>query len=198
MQSKKVIIMDLDGTLSKVNTFTLFVKVFFRMSAVSRLNLTGIVLARKLRFISHAGAKQRIVSLFRRKGDGAIIEKTVEKIVANIRHDLLRIALASDLSVLATAAPSLYARTLAERLGFGDVVATRQGQDAQRGNAQSPDLDRAADYRLRFDDCRRLLQLPDDGRHAHGRIRRIDGDCHAHHHVCDVLVRDSSLHVAPD
>lgn len=116
--------MDLDGTLSKVNTFTLFVKVFFRMSAVSRLNLTGIVLARKLRFISHAGAKQRIVSLFRRKGDGAIIEKTVEKIVANIRHDLLRIALASDLSVLATAAPSLYARTLAERLGFGDVVAT--------------------------------------------------------------------------
>ena len=124
MQSKKVIILDLDGTLSKVNTFTLFVKVFFRMSAVSRLNLTGIVLARKLRFISHAGAKQRIVSLFRRKGDGAIIEKTVEKIVANIRHDLLRIALASDLSVLATAAPSLYARTLAERLGFGDVVAT--------------------------------------------------------------------------
>ena len=138
--------MDLDGTLSKVNTFTLFVKVFFRMSAVSRLNLTGIVLARKLRFISHAGAKQRIVSLFRRKGDGAIIEKTVEKIVANIRHDLLRIALASDLSVLATAAPSLYARTLAERLGFGDVVATPPEGPECRGEGKVAMLRRIGVY----------------------------------------------------
>lgn len=73
------VIADLDGTLSRVNTFTLFVKEFFRGIPKARLPLGGIVVLRKLRVITHWEAKRRILSLFERYGSEKIIEVTIEK-----------------------------------------------------------------------------------------------------------------------
>lgn len=128
--------MDLDGTLSKVNTFTLFVKVFFRFSPAARLPLMRIVLQRKLRLISHAEAKQNIISLFRQTGNRMIVENTIHHIINNVRPDLLDAVRKADFSVLATAAPSLYAEELTQRLGFNICISTPDSGPECRGEAK--------------------------------------------------------------
>lgn len=133
MPDQKVVVMDLDGTLSKVNTFTLFVTEFFRFSPTARLPLTRIVLQRKLRLISHAEAKRKIISLFRRAYNRKIIENTIRHIINNIRPELLGAVRNADFSVLATAAPALYADELAQRLGFNICVSTPDSGPECRG-----------------------------------------------------------------
>lgn len=118
------VIADLDGTLSRVNTFTLFVKEFFRGSAKARLPLAGIVALRKMRLISHWEAKRRILNLFARCGSESIINSTIEKILRNLNPEVEEAVRDNPRAMLATAAPALYALPLAERLGIPFAVAT--------------------------------------------------------------------------
>lgn len=118
------VIADLDGTLSRVNTFTLFVKEFFRGIPKARLPLGGIVVLRKLRVITHWEAKRRILSLFERYGSEKIIEVTIEKILRNLNPEVEKAVRDNPRAMLATAAPALYANPLALRIGIPYAVAT--------------------------------------------------------------------------
>lgn len=117
-------IADLDGTLCRLNTFTLFVKEFFRGSAKARLPLARIVVLRKMRFISHWEAKRHILSLFSCSGSERVINSTIEKILRNLNPEVEKSVRDNPRAVLATAAPALYALPLAKRLGIPFAVAT--------------------------------------------------------------------------
>ena len=130
---REIIIMDLDGTLSGVNTFTLFVRIFFKRSPRCRLPLAWAVMQRKLRLISHSEAKGRILRLFDKLGEEDIVEEVVNKIEGDIRPELAGMVGGSAYTVLATAAPGVYAVPLGRRLGFDLVLATKTDGREMKG-----------------------------------------------------------------
>lgn len=138
MDRTQTVIFDLDGTLMKVNTFTRFVGWLFRSFPSLRFRLIMIVVCRKLRFISHAVAKQQILALCDSKVKNESLEAFVDEL---IKHNLNQ-AVAQDVAkycseglyvVMATAAPELYAAPLARKLNFSDVIATPFGGDECKG-----------------------------------------------------------------
>lgn len=131
---REVAVFDLDGTLVKGSTFTLFVEWLVRrlfcMKPLVAFRIAGIVLARKFRFVSHARAKRMIMlhmpgvaddNLFREfahKVSGIVIPEMKDLIETQRRE--------GRFLLLATAAPEEYAVLLAGELGFDAAVATAQ------------------------------------------------------------------------
>lgn len=122
---KSATVIDLDGTLTSVNTFTFFVK-----ENIFRHPLIILpVLLRKLRMISHARAKQMII---KRHFSELEIERFVTNLTPYIRTDLLNRFNDTSL-VISTAAPELYVKVLAEKLSINYYTATPTGGKENKG-----------------------------------------------------------------
>lgn len=130
-----VVICDLDGTFVKTNSFTLFVKWSFRHFRRCRIRLALIVIARKMRFISHSYAKKLIVNFVKQYlGENEIMDflGTLETYINSEVRNIV-FSNSNALKVLATAAPSLYADSFAKSMGFDFYVSTSDNGPECRG-----------------------------------------------------------------
>lgn len=110
-------VVDLDGTILPGNSFSMFTLHLFKKVARLRLPLLRIVAARKLRLITHAEAKRRIM-ICASELPGSVIKDFVKKLTSKIDRELLALCNGCCVKVLSTAAPDLYALPLADALGF--------------------------------------------------------------------------------
>lgn len=133
----KAVVVDLDGTFVSGNSFTCFVRWlaghFVRHAPAKAMRLAVTVLARKLRLISHAGSKRRIVRLAEEGSGKDMLAREIEtgfmpRLERMVRPEVA--AVVADCrskgweTVLATAAPSVYAEAFGHREGFGHVIST--------------------------------------------------------------------------
>ena len=127
VMDKKVLVVDLDGTLYRCNTFHKFLKflakhywVNFQFIALARL-LSNIVL-RGLRAISHRRLKYNILASLRNSSID------LQPFVSSLAPYLNTIKEISDetyaIRILATAAPSCYAEVLSEKHKFTICLGT--------------------------------------------------------------------------
>ncbi|RZN80622.1 MAG: hypothetical protein EVB12_04160, partial [Winogradskyella sp.] len=125
--TKKVLVVDLDGTLYDRNTFHEFlfflVKYFFIRVAIFRfLPLIIVIMQRLFNLISHAKMKYRVLLIIRNLD----IDYTdfISKLSKH-KNELKEISDTSfDIKILATAAPSCYATHIAKTEGFDVCLAT--------------------------------------------------------------------------
>ena len=125
--TKKVLVVDLDGTLYDRNTFHEFlfflVKYFFIRVAIFRfLPLIIVIMQRLFNLISHAKMKYRVLLIIRNLD----IDYTdfISKLSKH-KNELKEISDTSfDIKILATAAPSCYATHIAKAEGFDACLAT--------------------------------------------------------------------------
>lgn len=110
-------VVDLDGTILPGNSFSMFTLHLFKKVARLRLPLLRIVAARKLRLITHAEAKRRIM-IYASELPGSVIKDFVKKLTSKIDRELLALCNGCSVTVLTTAAPDIYALPLADALGF--------------------------------------------------------------------------------
>ena len=127
---RKAIAIDLDGTLCRRNTFNIFLRELLRSQAgrpSEFARLAGWMTARKLRIISHAEMKRHILS-HAAAHDKALIGRATDIIVANANREvvaLMKKCRADEYAtILATAAPEVYASEVARRFGFDFCIAT--------------------------------------------------------------------------
>lgn len=125
---KKVLVVDLDGTLYSINTFHYFIKylVWFcvkNLDIVLLIKILVTIICRRFKFISHAKMKYAILK--------AIANKTgidYQKFVKNISIHKISIPLIKDnsfdIKMLATAAPFCYANIISENENFDLCIAT--------------------------------------------------------------------------
>jgi hypothetical protein len=134
----KVVVVDLDGTLVSVNTFREFVVfaacMLLGKGKIGRVcMITGAVMARKMRLISHSSMKKtvlRYVLPCLTDGEKGVFvnqltkytQSSVTKIIEDCKNRGYK-------AILATAAPEIYAVPFAEKLGFDDCVATSSTVD---------------------------------------------------------------------
>ncbi len=133
---KKLILIDLDGTFVRINSFHKWIK-FLLIETVKQCNcfitlrLIGIMLLRYTKRISHAQMKYRILKISETTVSRKQIERFVDTLVPYIDQDILAlIQRQNTLTLLATAAPILYAKQIQERFGFDYVVATPESQSS--------------------------------------------------------------------
>ena len=125
-------ICDLDGTLIDTNSFSRFVAWIPRVAPWLTLRLMWIVASRKLRCISHAQAKQRILDLVEGYIDKDCLEDWCATLLKEHGRDWIIDALhhyqqQGAPAVLATAAPSLYASVIARLCGLDYCLSTERG-----------------------------------------------------------------------
>lgn len=115
---KKVLVVDLDGTLYTINTFHHFLK-FLIIYAVKNFRIVlafkiGIVIVfRLLKIITHARLKYNILKIIASRSD-IDYQKFVSGILSNKRNIELLNDHSFDIKILATAAPSCYAEFIAK------------------------------------------------------------------------------------
>ncbi len=127
------IIVDLDGTLVPVNSFTEFVKFVFTRCKRIRPYLAFIVLLRKMRLISHAEAKRKITVKAEKTlapDDIAYFTEILGSRVNEIVWDMIKWG---GEVMLCTAAPEIYVRPLARKAGIGVFIATPNGGEENSG-----------------------------------------------------------------
>jgi hypothetical protein len=116
---KKIVVVDLDGTLVDGNTLAIYLSVGFRYLAKQgrvdkALAVAALVVARKLRLISHHTMKYSAISLIGR--DGEMLKQVAKTATSKFNAEVLRMIAKyrSDgcEAWLATAAPAFYARLL--------------------------------------------------------------------------------------
>lgn len=125
--NKKVLVVDLDGTLYNRNTFHEFlfflVKYFFIRGAIFQLlSLIIVIMQRLFWLISHAKMKYRVLLIIRNlKIDYTNFISKLEK----HKNQLIEVSDSSfDIKILATAAPSCYAKIISKSHGFDHCLAT--------------------------------------------------------------------------
>lgn len=137
----EAVICDLDGTLLRTNSFTLFVKTLLKRKPQLRPKLLWFILRRKLRLITHARAKQMIL----RSCQGHLTEEWLSAWSREILKKYANPEVAGILadyrargctSILATAAPELYATHIARAAHFDYLLATPMGGSECRGTAK--------------------------------------------------------------
>lgn len=129
----KTIIVDLDGTLVKCNSFTQFVKYSFRKLPSLRPFISAMVLMRKMRFITHAHCKDSIIRKVSAKAHSGFLPPFFEILNRNISPEVISIIKTNDFSILATAAPAFYAVPWGKTIGFHSIIATNSGKPETRG-----------------------------------------------------------------
>lgn len=128
--NKKIVVIDLDGTLFDCNTFHEWMKFFFinkilSFDIVPAVNLIIVALQRALKIITHSQMKYRVLQISDKKTDEYLIAKFVDNI-----HPMLNKTVMSSLMknnrffILATAAPRLYCVEIANRYGFDYITCT--------------------------------------------------------------------------
>ncbi|NOY47172.1 MAG: haloacid dehalogenase-like hydrolase [Chlorobi bacterium] len=125
---KKALVVDLDGTLFSINTFHYFIKYLIRfclrnIDMILLIKISVIVISRGLKIISHSKMKYLILMRIRYK-----ILIDYQEFVGSIsfaKRDLLLLKKRSfDITILATAAPSCYAKIIAKNECFDLCLGT--------------------------------------------------------------------------
>lgn len=128
----RLLIVDLDGTLCRDNTFSLWTayssrRLIRRGRLASVARMAAWVAARKLRLISHRRMKHALMQLTA-TDNPTVIERFAELVAARFNSNVTDIVSdhlrRADMVVLATAAPSLYAPEVARKAGIGLCVST--------------------------------------------------------------------------
>jgi phosphoserine phosphatase len=134
-----VYILDLDGTILKINSFPYWVMFlarapFPRLDWRRRARISGTVLlllaGRKLRLLNHEHFKWRLQQLWQHVtgGNDMVAQRFAERIIAHVRPEmgpvLTMVAAGRIDAIMATAAPADYAQRLGKALGFKHIIAT--------------------------------------------------------------------------
>ncbi len=125
---KKVLVVDLDGTLYSINTFRYFIKYILRNS-VNRYDIVLLMkvlltmASRLFNIISHSKMKYNILNAIKEK-DYIGYQKFVSSISFSKRSIPLINDKDFDIKILATAAPSCYANIIAKNEGFNLCLGT--------------------------------------------------------------------------
>lgn len=128
--NKKIMVIDLDGTFVNVNTFHKWMKFVFieelkKFHLISVLKILHIVFSRYLKLINHAEMKFSILKISENVTSEKQIITFVKSLHTHVNLNILKI-MKDDLNItiLATAAPILYAQTIKEIYKFDHVIAT--------------------------------------------------------------------------
>jgi phosphoserine phosphatase len=123
---KKILVVDLDGTLYSINTFHYFIKylifkcfIKFKIVLLFRLILT---ISSRL-FLTHAKMKYQILKLLHNRNDIDYVE-FVNSISKKARDLSIFIDESFDIKILATAAPTNYAKIIAKNHQFHECLGT--------------------------------------------------------------------------
>ncbi len=130
----KVVVVDLDGTLSKSNTFHLFVRFLLKQTwaRFALLNLFAIFffsLLRAFKLITHKRWKYQILRIAYTQNWP--VDAFIETLQPTLNQNILENINKFEYRILATAAPSFYADILAKKYDFTHCVATDYSQDDQ-------------------------------------------------------------------
>lgn len=139
----KTLVIDLDGTLIDCNSFTEFVKYIFLRLPNARLQIMGIILLRKMRFISHSEAKRRIVALTRKYFERLDLNSFIKKLSTHVRPSMIHHIKGAERVILATAAPEIYAVPFGHSLGISEVFATPDNGVENRGSIKARNVEKA-------------------------------------------------------
>ncbi|WJQ13923.1 HAD family hydrolase [Geobacillus stearothermophilus] len=127
----KCIVVDLDFTLINKNTFHVWMKFLFMQLVFKRpllaLQILYYVLLRVLRQISHSQLKYKIVKITNRVHDVLDMDHFIGIITMYTNEDIinrLKERNCCETWILATAAPEIYAKRIAEKYGFDYCCAT--------------------------------------------------------------------------
>ena len=126
--NKKVIVVDLDGTLYSINTFHFFIKYLVRFSiktfnVILLFNLVKAMFLRLFGFINHSKMKYIILKAI--KGNNKINYEAFVSSLSNYKNHLKVIEDTTfDIKILATAAPNCYSKIIALNEGFDVCLAT--------------------------------------------------------------------------
>jgi phosphoserine phosphatase len=150
---KKVIVVDLDGTLYTINTFHYFIKflIGYCMKNFNVALLLKIVLAataRLLKMTTHSQMKYAILKSIATIKD-IDYSSFVDQISSKKRNILVLNDLDFDTKILATAAPSCYADIIAKREMFDVCLATEflaSGFDKEFENMREVKKDSVLNY----------------------------------------------------
>ena len=129
---KRVLVVDLDGTLYDVNTFHEFLKYllryYFNDFRMFKFNiLLFFIKLRLFRMISHSRLKYKVLELI--KNEDIDYQDFILKLSKH-KNEIEEIADSSfDVKILATAAPSCYAKYIAKTEGFDECLATDFPED---------------------------------------------------------------------
>lgn len=136
LQENEALIADLDGTVVSCNSFTLFVRWFAswlarKGRAVALMRVMVLVACRKTRLLSHWECKRRILAVAGAHLPASDARRFGRSLKRYLRPDALAVVDGfrhrGAVTVLATAAPDIYAESVAEMAGFDYCVATRRG-----------------------------------------------------------------------
>lgn len=127
--TKKVLVVDLDGTLYSINTFHHFIK-FILIEVFSKLNFSlclkilSLLVLRVLGIMSHAYMKYQLLKLVSTNYHDLNCRAFTERIEKH-QNSIPEIQEPYDLKILATAAPDCYAKIIAANNGFNACIATK-------------------------------------------------------------------------
>ena len=128
---RKAIVIDLDGTLCLRNTFNIFLSEFLQAQTrhpLRFITIAAIMGMRKLRLTSHARMKRSILTAYKKHTDHTVIERTVDAVEKSANRNVTDLIdqCRSDnyATILASAAPHIYASAIARTFNFDFCVAT--------------------------------------------------------------------------
>lgn len=130
---KQAVIVDLDGTLIAGNSFRLYL-LRATQAAIRTCRLwtaarvTVLVAARKVRLISHHTLKQNALKITTKIADADFIMQLTGELKSMIRHEVITRTTECHnqgmLTVLATAAPAIYAESFGKACGMDHTLCT--------------------------------------------------------------------------
>lgn len=136
--SRKYIVVDLDETFIKGNTFHLWLRFLVSKFLIKRLGFTIKILfyvfLRFIRVIKHEKLKREILKLTILKKNEINLDEFVQKVETLANKDIinkLKNKALNQIWVLATAAPSIYSEVIANRYNFDFCIATRMNIDSE-------------------------------------------------------------------
>lgn len=123
---KRVLLVDLDGTLYKINTFHYFIKyiLHYCIKSFNIIILFKLCLVLVFRpFTTHAKTKYFILKLIKHRND--IDYQEFVKSISNYKRDIPQTYDNNfDIKILATAAPSCYANIISQKENFNFCLST--------------------------------------------------------------------------
>ncbi len=140
MSNKDIIVVDLDGTLIRGNSFSMLCKRLL-LNDPTTFPTARIILKRKLRLISHEKAKQLILDLVEKSGRDGWYSQFMLDLQSSIRmplyREIYRDVLQGKLVLLATAAPAFYVKDLCRNLKLTHYLATEIGKPENKGEEKN-------------------------------------------------------------
>lgn len=127
---KKIIVIDLDGTFISVNTFhkwMIFIakQAFKKLAFLSLINIFYTITLRVFKRINHAQMKYSILKISEKLISEIEIGNFVKSLNRYVHQDILNTLKDKEtITILATAAPKIYAKKFSEIYGFNYEIST--------------------------------------------------------------------------